>query len=1267
MAATNTRDLELQGIGIRVTPAEETAPGVVFPPGTLSENLLYNGSPDIDDLGITGWYIAQGSAGTLSTTTTAIPGMGSKRFNISKPTAGTMVAYACRPFPVTPGQTYIISFIAGADSTSATGRYIRMGYVTNLTSTGQITSASWSFTELAPANSAWDELTQQYSYTWICPQGVKFATLAIYSWTNSPLNLYLDNFTVYSTAAASGVRPGSVFGDSLVSSSVTASQIAANTITASQIAATTITANQLAANSITASKIAVADTTNIMRNPDFAGGSTETIVLGTAGAIVTAGTAGVPADAPTAYVFTRAVPAVNVTDLATSYWIPTSPGETFYFEATVASTADANGTIALQARIANSTLGVNVGLGSSPASLVSPTTTWTKVSGMFTTPSLVSAGNPVAFIRFYIRSNINATPLGSWYITRLIARRSGNAEMIVDGAITAIKIDTDAVTANKILAGSITAIKIDTDAVTADKILAGSVTANKVAANAITASKILVSDVTNFYPDFDLKDENFYSSVSAGTIAFAGGTSNNYGERYLTLAQSGSLETMETGWFPVETSTEYLISAPVHMEGVGTCTCSLYIEFGSVGSGGAVTATRQTLVGTRVNEDVTTRFVITDTSASDEKRARFILSRNGGGTMPARTGAFRMQRKASGSLIVDGAITASKIVAGTITGTEIAANSITTSKLVISDFSNLVPNGSFSSGNPEVPPAVGTVEIVANQWTNWGTNWIIEEKTNTAVAAYANSPTPYFGTVPTASANTGTYAMDWASCKAGDKFYTSLSAAVRSGAGAYTAADFRYIIYWLYSDGTTTSSNFYFAANSLSATWTTLENVVTAPAGAISIRMRVYKDNGAIATNVICFTNAIVRRMASAELLVDGSITANALASNSITAGKISIGAVTASKLQTVDTSNVFGDYDHADSAFYSGVGYNIQASSSSANGLYLITILPDAATRTVNSSWFNVEPSTEYRMDLRVSQATAEAASTATASIEWGSMNSAGVASVLSQSVIASRTNSGATNRQGADLVSPGTARRARLVYVRSGGGIYNAQFGGLVMRRRATAALIVDGSITAGKISVTQLSAIQAELGSAVIGTSGSLRSGQTAYNVGTGWWLGIDGVDPKFSIGNPSGAYMRWTGSALEINNATINTPTTNVTLVGVKTNISKSSYDIKGGGASATASVSYTRAGSGWYDGGSSTVGDGYWIRVKKKSASYSALSSGTLDTWLQLDATRTFSLTVTNAIKTGEYTVEISTSDSGTPLIESGTISMTAESYAGAIP
>lgn len=54
----------------------------------------------------------------------------------------------------------------------------------------------------------------------------------------------------------------------------------------------------------------------------------------------------------------------------------------------------------------------------------------------------------------------------------------------------------------------------------------------------------------------------------------------------------------------------------------------------------------------------------------------------------------------------------------------------------------------------------------------------------------------------------------------------------------------------------------------------------------------------------------------------------------------------------------------------------------------------------------------------------------------------------------------------------------------------------------------------------------------GAIVLATSGLIRSGQTDYNTGTGWWLGNVSGTPKFSIGNPATYYMTWDGTSLTV---------------------------------------------------------------------------------------------------------------------------------------
>ncbi len=78
----------------------------------------------------------------------------------------------------------------------------------------------------------------------------------------------------------------------------------------------------------------------------------------------------------------------------------------------------------------------------------------------------------------------------------------------------------------------------------------------------------------------------------------------------------------------------------------------------------------------------------------------------------------------------------------------------------------------------------------------------------------------------------------------------------------------------------------------------------------------------------------------------------------------------------------------------------------------------------------------------------------------------------------------------------------------------------------------------VYADYISVGTLAAIQASTGSlsvsgaCTIGTGGSLSSGQTGFNTGTGFWLDDNGGTPRFSIGDGASHYLTWDGTAMTV---------------------------------------------------------------------------------------------------------------------------------------
>lgn len=94
----------------------------------------------------------------------------------------------------------------------------------------------------------------------------------------------------------------------------------------------------------------------------------------------------------------------------------------------------------------------------------------------------------------------------------------------------------------------------------------------------------------------------------------------------------------------------------------------------------------------------------------------------------------------------------------------------------------------------------------------------------------------------------------------------------------------------------------------------------------------------------------------------------------------------------------------------------------------------------------------------------------------------------------------------------------------------------GDLVVDGTILARHIAAATITADKLTVSNLAAISANMGSITAGditvsTSGFIKGGATGYLTGTGFWMGYSS-GYKFSIGDPSTKYLAWNGSDLII---------------------------------------------------------------------------------------------------------------------------------------
>jgi hypothetical protein len=194
--------------------------------------------------------------------------------------------------------------------------------------------------------------------------------------------------------------------------------------------------------------------------------------------------------------------------------------------------------------------------------------------------------------------------------------------------------------------------------------------------------------------------------------------------------------------------------------------------------------------------------------------------------------------------------------------------------------------------------------------------------------------------------------------------------------------------------------------------------------------------------------------------------------------------------------------------------------------------------------------------------------------------------------------------------------------------------------------------------------LSAVTTNTGTLNVDSSGYIRSGQTAFNTGIGFFLGNSGGVPKFSIGNPSGNYLAWDGT-----NLIIRTSQSNVTITGVQSaTYSDDGFAVYPASTSVTAYVVFDTNGqayggsagyqTNWYAPNTTSIGNSYWIKFTALASSGTSTESATLNTWLQLNSSRSVQITRTaTGSASKSYVFQISSNSAGTAIVGSGTIAL----------
>lgn len=234
--------------------------------------------------------------------------------------------------------------------------------------------------------------------------------------------------------------------------------------------------------------------------------------------------------------------------------------------------------------------------------------------------------------------------------------------------------------------------------------------------------------------------------------------------------------------------------------------------------------------------------------------------------------------------IAAGAVVGTSIAALTITGTNIAAdtigtdklaaNSVTAKQLVLTDFTNLVPDNQMQD--------FGT------SWT--GVNW--QSWTDPYVGGMASRSQARY---PYVAGRTG-YSEELL----GKRFSVQPGAQYRvMGTALCPSGNYSPLlrIKWLNSAGGEISI-YDFVAGDRSAGVVTATVNLTAPAGAVQAVMAAYVWRTAT-TGDVYVGGFVVNKRNAAELIVDGAITANQLSVNSLSAITANLGTVTAGEIRS--------------------------------------------------------------------------------------------------------------------------------------------------------------------------------------------------------------------------------------------------------------------------------------------------------------------------------------------------------------------------------
>ena len=751
------------------------------------------------------------------------------------------------------------------------------------------------------------------------------------------------------------------------------------------------------------------------------------------------------------------------------------------------------------------------------------------------------------------------TRAGHWYVQDLRIEEMTPASLIVDGAITTAKIDAEAVTAGQIAANAITTAKIDANAITASEIAADAVTSDKIIANAVTTAKINAGAVT--------ADEIEANAVTTAKINAGAVTANEIGANAVT-SDKVNANAITAGKINSGAITSSKIAADAVTAGkiAASAVTADTIAANAITSekinAQAVTANEiasNAITSVKINANaITAGKIATDAVTANKIEANAVTADkinasavtadkiNAGAVTTAKisagavtAGAIAANTITSSQIAADaitaneiaaGAVNAEQINAGAITGDKIDANTITASKMVLSgagsalnndplfndpaswiDFHNDNSSQFYVLNGPQVGKYALRNKGGTRAWVNSAE--LIPFDHNKTYRVHAKIKKENNSTNGKIYLGVGLFTKDGVNITGDGTQWRYLL-------GAHTPSSNAWIDY-SYQFGNGTDDEFPSTA------------VYMKPVVILNYRSSAaLQDGNGYLGHYYC-QDFRLEEAATAELIVDGAIQADKIASNAVTANKIQAGAVVAGKIAAdAVTANEIA----ADAVTANEIAANaVTANSIAANAITAGSLAAGAITASAIAS--NMITSDH------IASNTIQTNNIAANQITGGLIAASGVITSAAQINDAVISNAKIAN---AAIDSAKISNTIQSNNYPSNG--WRLQKNGVM-------------DIRSGYFR-SQLVAPYGSLGQLDISTTGHIKSGQSAWNNGTGFFLGKSSGVPKFSIGSSNSARMTWNGSQLDLQGVTQTVDSGNIPLAVAtnEVNFNLTSYTI-----------------------------------------------------------------------------------------------------------